>query len=48
MLIWRIGGDRFYDHQMVTSRKDLQGTETLWAPFKREELESILEDLLLG
>ncbi|KAK6349602.1 Origin recognition complex subunit 2 [Orbilia brochopaga] len=38
----------FYDHQMVTSRKDLQGSETLWAPFRKEELESILEDILLG
>ncbi|KAK6521669.1 Origin recognition complex subunit 2 [Arthrobotrys conoides] len=38
----------FYDHQMVTSRKDLQGSEVLWAPFRKEELESILEDIMLG
>ncbi|KAK6541510.1 Origin recognition complex subunit 2 [Orbilia ellipsospora] len=38
----------FYDHQMVMSRKDLQGSEVLWAPFRKEELESILEDIMLG
>ncbi|KAF3926082.1 hypothetical protein ABW20_dc0109858 [Dactylellina cionopaga] len=38
----------FYDHQMVTSRKDLQGSEVLWAPFRKEELESILEDIMLS
>ena len=32
------------DHQMVNSRKDAQGTELLWAPFRREDLEGILED----
>ncbi|KAF8476160.1 origin recognition complex subunit 2-domain-containing protein, partial [Kalaharituber pfeilii] len=36
----------FHDHQMVTSRRDLQGTEILWAPFRKEELESILEDIM--
>ena len=29
---------------MVTSKKDNQGTEVLWAPFKKEDLESIMED----
>ncbi|KAI5806590.1 origin recognition complex subunit 2-domain-containing protein [Peziza echinospora] len=38
----------FHDHQMVTSRKDTQGTETLWAPFRKEELESILEDIMVA
>lgn len=38
--------NRFHDHQMVTSKKDSQGTEVLWAPFKKEELETILEDLV--
>lgn len=37
---------RFQDHQMVTSKKDSQGTEVLWAPFRKEELESVLEDLV--
>ncbi|KAL7270126.1 Origin recognition complex subunit 2 [Rhizina undulata] len=37
----------FHDHQMVTSRKDVQGTEVLWAPFKREELETILEEIVM-
>ena len=36
----------FHDHQMVTSRKDGAGTETLGVPFRREEMEAILEDLM--
>ncbi|KAI9843463.1 MAG: Origin recognition complex subunit 2 [Sclerophora amabilis] len=40
----------FHDHQMISSRRDvLSGTgaaETLWAPFSKEELEAILEDLV--
>ena len=36
----------FHDHQMVTSRKDAMGTEMLSIPFRREELEAILEDLM--
>ncbi|KAF8430058.1 origin recognition complex subunit 2-domain-containing protein [Tirmania nivea] len=38
----------FHDHQMVTSKKDVQGTEVLWAPFRKEELESILEDIMVA
>ncbi|EWC45611.1 hypothetical protein DRE_05172 [Drechslerella stenobrocha 248] len=38
----------FYDHQMITSRRDLQGSEVMWAPFRKEELENILEDILLN
>ncbi|CCX09626.1 origin recognition complex subunit 2-domain-containing protein [Pyronema domesticum] len=34
----------FQDHQMITSKKDTQGTEILWAPFRKEDLEGILED----
>ncbi|KAF8246408.1 ORC2-domain-containing protein [Wilcoxina mikolae CBS 423.85] len=34
----------FQDHQMVTSKKDSQGTEVLWAPFRKEDLEGILEE----
>lgn len=30
---------------MVTSKKDTLGTEVLWAPFRKEDLESIIEDL---
>ena len=39
---------RFQDHQMITSRRDVQGTEILWAPFRKEELESILEDIMVA
>jgi origin recognition complex subunit 2 len=38
----------FYDHQMVESRKDAMGTETLLVPFRREELEGLAEDLVGG
>ncbi|KAF2811086.1 ORC2-domain-containing protein [Mytilinidion resinicola] len=34
----------FHDHQMVESRKDGMGTERLWIPFRREELEGLKED----
>lgn len=36
----------FHDHQMITSRKDVLGTELLSIPFQKEELEAILEDLM--
>jgi origin recognition complex subunit 2 len=36
----------FHDHQMIESRKDALGTERLIVPFRREELESILEELV--
>ena len=36
---------RFHDHQIITSHKDSIGTELLSLPFRREELESILEEL---
>jgi origin recognition complex subunit 2 len=36
----------FHDHQMIESRKDALGTERLIVPFRREELESILEELI--
>ncbi|KAI1305612.1 origin recognition complex subunit 2-domain-containing protein [Xylaria venustula] len=35
----------FHDHQMITSRKDILGTELLSVPFQKEELEGILEDI---
>lgn len=35
----------FHDHQMVVSRKDGMGGELLGVPFRREEMEGILEDL---
>lgn len=31
---------------MIVSKKDSQGTEVMWAPFEKDELESILEDLV--
>ncbi|OLN82104.1 Origin recognition complex subunit 2 [Colletotrichum chlorophyti] len=36
----------FHDHQIITSSKDAFGTELLSIPFRREELEAILEDLM--
>ncbi|KAI9791964.1 MAG: Origin recognition complex subunit 2 [Peltula sp. TS41687] len=36
----------FHDHQMIASRKDVLGTEILWVPFRKEELEAVLDDLL--
>ncbi|KAI0388751.1 origin recognition complex subunit 2-domain-containing protein [Xylariaceae sp. FL0594] len=36
----------FHDHQMITSRKDALGTELLSVPFRKEELEGILEDIV--
>ncbi|KAK5133180.1 hypothetical protein LTR08_008116 [Meristemomyces frigidus] len=36
----------FHDHQMIESRKDAVGTERLTVPFRREELEAILEELV--
>ncbi|KAL1841431.1 hypothetical protein VTJ49DRAFT_7046 [Mycothermus thermophilus] len=36
----------FHDHQIITSSKDSIGTELLSLPFRKEELESILEELV--
>ncbi|OQO04533.1 hypothetical protein B0A48_09455 [Cryoendolithus antarcticus] len=36
----------FHDHRMIESRKDALGTERLIVPFRREELEGILEELI--
>ena len=36
----------FYDHQMIVSRKDGTGGEMLGVPWRREEMEAILEDLM--
>lgn len=36
----------FYDHQMVVSRRDGGGAEMLGVPWRREEMEAILEDLV--
>ncbi|KAK4188212.1 hypothetical protein QBC35DRAFT_210099 [Podospora australis] len=36
----------FHDHQIITSHKDSIGTELLSLPFRKEELESILEELM--
>ncbi|KAK0739549.1 origin recognition complex subunit 2-domain-containing protein [Apiosordaria backusii] len=35
----------FHDHQIITSHKDTLGTELLSLPFRKEELEGILEEL---
>jgi len=36
----------FYDHQMIESRRDTLGIERLIVPFRTEELEGLLEDLV--
>ncbi|KAL2266466.1 hypothetical protein VTJ83DRAFT_5818 [Remersonia thermophila] len=36
----------FHDHQIITSSKDSLGTELLSLPFRKDELESILEELV--
>ena len=37
----------FHDHQMIVSRRDATGQEILNVPFRREEMETILEDLVV-
>ncbi|OAG05642.1 ORC2-domain-containing protein [Paraphaeosphaeria sporulosa] len=37
----------FHDHQMIESKKDSMGTERLLVPFRTEELQMLLEELLL-
>ncbi|KAL8874200.1 MAG: hypothetical protein Q9174_000428 [Haloplaca sp. 1 TL-2023] len=37
----------FHDHQMIAVRRDATGTEMLGVPFRREEMEAILEDLMV-
>lgn len=37
----------FQDHQMVDSKWDGAGTEMIGVPFRREEMETILEDLVV-
>ena len=37
----------FYDHQMVVSKRDGSGAEFLGVPWRREEMEAILEDLMV-
>ena len=37
----------FYDHQMVVSKRDGSGAELLGVPWRREEMEAILEDLVV-
>jgi origin recognition complex subunit 2 len=36
----------FYDHQIVERRDDAMGTERLLVPFRKDELESLLDDLV--
>ncbi|CAF9904781.1 Origin recognition complex subunit 2 [Imshaugia aleurites] len=37
----------FYDHQMIVSKRDGSGAELLGVPWRREEMEAILEDLIV-
>jgi len=36
----------FYDHEMLVSRKDALGGETFAVPFRKEEMQTILEELM--
>jgi len=36
----------FYDHEMLASRKDALGGETFAVPFRKEEMQTILEELM--
>ena len=38
----------FYDHEMIVSRKDGVGTEILGVPLGKEEMETLLEELVLA
>ncbi len=38
----------FHDHQMITSRRDGGGTELLCIPLGKEEMQSVLEDLVMS
>lgn len=38
----------FFDHQMIVSRKDSAGTEILGVPLGREEMETLLEELVMA
>ncbi|KAL8855144.1 MAG: hypothetical protein Q9221_000050 [Calogaya cf. arnoldii] len=36
----------FHDHQMIVSRRDVTGAEMLGVPFRKDEMEAILDDLM--
>jgi origin recognition complex subunit 2 len=38
----------FYDHEMIVSRKDGGGTEVLGVPLGKEEMETLLEELVMA
>ncbi|KAK2749849.1 Origin recognition complex subunit 2 [Myotisia sp. PD_48] len=46
-MMFRTQLKEFYDHQMITSKMDPSGIEMLGVPLSREEMESILEDLVI-
>ncbi|EFR01334.1 hypothetical protein MGYG_04341 [Nannizzia gypsea CBS 118893] len=46
-MMFRTQLKEFYDHQMITSKLDPSGAELLGVPLSREEMESILEDLVI-
>jgi len=37
----------FYDHEMLVSRKDALGGEVFAVPFRKEEMQNILEELMV-
>ena len=38
--------NEFYDHDMLVDRRDVDGTKTLGVPWRRDECEELLEELL--
>ncbi len=38
----------FYDHEMIVSKKDGMGTEVLGVPLDREEMETLVEELVMA
>ncbi|KAH8887352.1 ORC2-domain-containing protein [Thozetella sp. PMI_491] len=45
-MAYRLLLKEFHDHQIIATRQDAIGTEVLSLPFRKEELEAILEDLM--
>lgn len=46
-MMFRTQLKEFYDHEMITSKIDLGGTELLGVPLSQEDMENVLEDLVL-
>ncbi|KAI5310544.1 Origin recognition complex subunit 2 [Ascosphaera atra] len=46
-MMFRTQLKEFYDHQMIVSKTDVGGMELLGVPLLREEMESVLEELMM-